>query len=97
MEIDGNRPYNTKFGGVCVYCKKALPFKLINKKYLQKCMSFEVRTGEKCFKFICLYRSPSQTNDEFESSLKNFELSLDKIHEENLFMIAVFDDFYAKF
>ena len=60
-------------------------------------MSFEVRTGEKCFKFICLYRSPSQTNDEFESSLKNFELSLDKIHEENLFMIAVFDDFYAKF
>ena len=60
-------------------------------------MSFEVRIGEKCFKFICLYRSPSHTNDEFESSLKNFELSLDKIHEENLFMIAVFDDFYAKF
>ena len=60
-------------------------------------MSFEVRIVEKCFKFIFLYRSPSQTNDEFESSLKNFELSLDKIHEENLFMIAVFDDFYAKF
>ena len=42
---------------------KTLSFKLISIQYLQECISFEIRIGEKCFKFICLYRSPSQTND----------------------------------
>ena len=41
-----------------------------------------------CCKFICLYRSPSQTNDKLESFLKIFELTLDKIHEEKPFMIS---------
>ena len=38
---------------------------------------------------------PSQTNDEFESFLKNFELALDKIHEDNPFMMSVLGDFNA--
>ena len=64
--------------------------------YLQECITFEVRIGRKCCKFICLYRSPNQTNDEFESFLKNFELTLDKIHEDNPFMISVLGNFNAK-
>ena len=51
--------------------------------------------GRKCCKFMCLYRSPSQTNDKFESFLKNFELTLDKIHEDKPFMISVLGDFNA--
>ena len=39
---------------------------------------------------------PKSTNDEFESFLKNFELTLDKIHEENPFIISVLGDFSAK-
>ena len=76
-----------------VYYKNILHFKLINIKYNQARISFERRIGEKCCKFICLYRSPSQTNDEFESFLKYFEVNLDKIHEENQFMISALDDF----
>ena len=34
--------------------------------------------------------------DEFEIFLKNFELTLDKIHENNPFMIVVLGDFNAK-
>ena len=77
LEIPGyniirkDHPSNTKRGGVCVYYKNTLPFKIINIKYLQECITFEIRIGRKCCKFICLYRSPSQTNDEFESFLKN--------------------------
>ena len=102
LEIPGyniirkDHPSNTKRGGVCVYYKNTLPFKIINIKYLQECITFEIRIGRKCCKFICLYRSPSQTNDEFESFLKNFELTLDKIHEDNPFMISVLGDFNAK-
>ena len=77
-------PSNTKRWGVCVYHKNTLPFKLINIKYLQECITFQ----------ICLYRSPSQTSDEFESFLK--KLTLDKIHEDNPFMISVLGDFNAK-
>ena len=69
--------------------------KLINIKYLRY-ISFKIIIGDKCCKFICLYRSPSQTNNEFESFLKNFELILDKIHEENPFKISVLGDFSAK-
>ena len=50
----------------------------------------------KCCKFICLYKSLSQINDEFESFLKRFELTFDKIHEDNPFMISVLGDFNAK-
>ena len=35
--------------------------------------------------------------DEFETFLKNFELTLDKIHENNPFMTIVLGDFNAKF
>ena len=87
---------NTNCGGVCLYYKKTLPFKLIDIKYLQKYITFEIRIGRKCCKLISLYRSPSQTNDEFESFLKMFELTLDKIHEDNPFMISVLGDFNAK-
>ena len=69
-----DHPSNTKRGEVCVYFKNTLPFKLINIKYLQECITFEIRTGRKSCKFICLYRFASQTNDKFESILKHFEM-----------------------
>ena len=86
---------NSKRGGICVYYKSSLPFRLINLKDLQKSLLFEIRIGSKCCKFSCLYRSPSQTQDEFETFPKKFELSLDKIHENNLFMTVVLADFNA--
>ena len=44
LEIPGysiirkDHPFNTKRGGVCVYYKNTLPFKIINIKYLQECI-----------------------------------------------------------
>ena len=73
--IRKDHPSNTKRGDVCVYFKNTLPFKLIGIKYLQACITFEIRIGRKCFKFICLYRFPSQTNEKFESISKHFELT----------------------
>ena len=39
----------------------------------------QMKMGEKLCNFIILYRSPSQSQDDFESFLKNFELNLDTI------------------
>ena len=68
----------------------------LNIKYLQECIIFEIKIRRKCCKFICLYRSPSQTNGEYKSFLKNFELTLDKTHGDNPFMISVLAGFNAK-
>ena len=66
--IRKDHPSSTKRGGVYVCYKNTLPFKLINIKYLQVCITFEIRIGIKCCKFICLSRSSSHTNDKFKSS-----------------------------
>ena len=41
--IRKGHPSNTKRGGVCVYYKNTLSFKVINIKYLQKCITFEIK------------------------------------------------------
>ena len=82
--------------GKFLFILKHTTFQNNNIKYLQECITFEIRIRRKCCKFICLCRSPSQTNGEFESFLKNFELTLDKIHEDNPCMISVLGDFNAK-
>ena len=89
-----DHPSNIKRGGVCLYHKSSLPFRVINVKYPQESISFQLRIGGKCCKFCCLYRSPSQT--QCENFLKNFELTLDEIYENNPFMTVVLGDFNAK-
>ena len=86
-------PSNTKHGEVCNYYKNTLPYKLIIIEYLQEYIIFDIKIGRKCCKFICFSRSPSQTNDKFESFLKTFELTLDKIHEDKQYVLG---DFKAK-
>ena len=103
MEIAGynlvreDHPSNSKRGGVCVYNERSLPFSVINVKYLQESILFELKIRVKCCNFSCLYRSPSETQDELDTFLNYFELTLDKIHENNLFMTVVLGDFNAKY
>ena len=48
-----------------------------------------------CF-FLCLYGSPSQTRDTFETFGDNFELTLDLIINKNPFLIVALGNFNAK-
>ena len=47
-----------------------------NRQYLQECINFEMKIRKKLCNFIVLYCSPSQSQDDFETFLKNFELNL---------------------
>ena len=42
-----DHPSNTKRGGVCLYYKCSLPLKVIDVSYLQECINFEVKIGDK--------------------------------------------------
>ena len=76
--------------------------KLLDLKYLPECINLELIIGDNLIiiiiidSFIILYRSPSQTHDDFETFLKNFELNLDEINKKNPFLTVALGDSNAK-
>ena len=87
---------NTKHGGVCIYYKNYLPLRVININYLNECIVFYIKLGDKIFSFVVLYRSLSQSSDEFESFSKNLELTLDRVMKNTPYMMVLLGDFNAK-
>ena len=87
---------NTKRGSVCIYYHNSLPLKVIDIQLLNECINFEIRIGGKLCSFLCLYRSPSQTRDIFETFADNFEVTLDSIINKNPFLVVALGDFNAK-
>ena len=65
--VRSDHPSNTKRGGVCLYYKNNLPLRVINIGYLNECLTLELTVGDKTCNFIVLYRSPSQSQDKFET------------------------------
>ena len=65
--IRSDHPSNKKRGGVCIYYKNSLPLRVLSIHYLQECINFELKIGDKLCNFISLCRSPSQSLDEFEN------------------------------
>ena len=51
-----DHPSDVKRWRVCIYYKNFLPLKLIDIQYLQECINFEMKIGEKLCNFIVLYR-----------------------------------------
>ena len=83
---------NSKRGGVSIYNKNAL----LDIYYLQESICFELKIGDKLCNFISLYRSPSQSQDEFEKFSENLERNLDSLFQNNPFLVAVIRDFNVK-
>ena len=94
--IRADHPSNSKGGGVCIYYRNFLPLKLMNIHYLNECITFEIKLGDKICNFVSLCRSPNQSEDDFENFCNNFELTLDAVLATNLFLIVAIGDFNAK-
>ena len=62
----------------------------------EECINFELNIGGKIYNFISLYRSPSQTQDEFEKFIDNLELNLDILCQNNPFLIVLIGDLNAR-
>ena len=56
--ILSDHPSNSKRGGICIYCKHFLPLRILDVQYLQECINFEMKIGDKICNFISFYRSP---------------------------------------
>ena len=70
--VRSDHPANTKREGVCLYYKTCLPLRVLD---MNECINFELKIGDKLCTFVALYRSPSQSLDNFETFIDNFELN----------------------
>ena len=90
-----DHPFGNQCGGVCIYYKESLPIKMLNINYLQECICLDLKIGRKLCTIVLLYRSPSQSADEFDNSLNKLNLTMESITQKNPFLTAVIDDFNA--
>ena len=92
-----DHPSDSRKGGVCVYYKNYLP--LIERPditCLNECSVCELRFGnKKCF-ITLLYRSPSQTPDEFSVFKRDLEETIININNNSPFISLLIGDFNAR-
>ena len=91
-----DHPSNSKRAGVCIYYNHSLALKILDIKYLQVCIVFQVLIADKPCNFISSYRSSSQPTDIFDEFTDNIELPLDEVANHNLFLVVVLGDFNVK-
>ena len=91
-----NHASSSRRGGACIYHSQPLAFNILDIKYLQECIVFQVLIANKLSNFIFLYRSPSQLTDISDQSTDNLELTLDELASHNPFLIVISGDFDIK-
>ena len=64
--VRADHPGDVKRGGVYVYFKESLLVRCLPNSYLKECFILDVSINNKRGYVVSLYRSPSQTFDEFD-------------------------------
>ena len=91
LEISGyylicpDHPSNKKCGGICIYYKNFLPIRVTGACLLEEYITFHLIIRNKICSFVALYRSPSQSHDDFSTFSENIEMTLDSVPEKNPF------------
>ena len=94
--IRADHPDNIKKEGVCIYYKESLPVQVINQHYLKKVVLLEMSYNNKRVIVSVIYRSPSQSTDEVDSFLSNFENSLNDVTKRKPSLFVVIGDFNSR-
>ena len=63
---------------------------------MKKCIILEIQVNGKSLILCTLYRSPSQSSEEFDIFMQNFESDLGCIADKNPYLIVILGDFNAK-
>ena len=88
-----DNPSDSKKGGVGIYYKEFLAVRPVEVKNLNECVIFEVSIKKKRGYVVSLYRSPSQTQDEFDIFLVSFEQLIGDIIAKNPLFVLITGDF----
>ena len=63
---------------------------------VHECINLEIAVDSKLCNTICLYRSPNQHIEEFETFVKHPDFNLEFIFNKNSYLTVVIGDFNAK-
>ena len=104
IEIEGyssdifrsDHPTNMKRGGVCLYYKDTLPILCADLHILDESIVVKLTLSRKKLFFVVIYRSPSQSSDEFNLFLSRLELVVEHMRLEKPDCIILTGDFNRK-
>ena len=92
-----DHPFDVKRGGVCVYYKNHLPLTRISgMSTLKECLVCELKIGKKNLFIVALYRSPSQSIEEFSNFKIKLEQTIININNNNPYISIFIGDFNAR-
>ena len=94
--IRSDHPSNKKRGWIYIYYKNLLLLKVKGVRLLEECIAFDLIISNILCSFDALYRSPSQSQEDFATFSDNFEMTLDFVSKKNPFLLVVLGDFNAK-
>ena len=95
--VRADHPGDYKRGGVCVYYEEHLPLKIRKDlSLLSECLVCEIKLDRKKSFLSSLYRSPTQSAEEFSEFKLNLEDMWNKIGNENPTISITFGDFNAR-
>ena len=83
-------------GGVCVYFEESFPVSCLLNPYLKECLIFEVSINNNRGYVVSMYRSASQTYDDFNSFITNLEKLVVDVSSNNPHFILMIGNFNAK-
>ena len=94
--LRADHPENRKKGGVCLYYKEQLSLRQIETPYFSQCILCTLTVQNKVGYVAVIYRSPSQSVNEFDDFLLNFEKLLNQISQLKSSFLVILGDFNAR-
>ena len=94
--VRGDHPDNIKRRGVCIYYKQSLPVREIKTPFLKEALLLEMDYNNEKVMVSVIYRSPSQTKNEFESFLSNFQKILNEVNNNKPSLSVITGDFNSR-
>ena len=92
-----DHPSNSKTGGVCLYFREGLPIKRRpDLELLQELIVTELTICRKKVFLITLYRSPSQTSEQYEIFIDKLQVLLNHVRDERPYCLILTGDFNCR-
>ena len=90
-----DHPDNVKRGSVCLHYRENLT-QLVDTPYIEQCILCEINIQNTTGYVAVIYRSPSQSSNEFEEFLVNFDKLLNQVNILKSSFTVILGDFNAR-
>ena len=91
-----DNPDDCKKGGVLLYYKDSLPRRRRVDLELSESIVCEIKLRKRTIFFAAVYRSPTQTNNQFQNLLNSIETMINSITSQSNHIIILTGDFNAR-